>query len=65
MCTTCSESFLDFDGLKALGGLGSISWFLSFVYGILSGRDDKIGVPRKPMLFWTAYNAVVIYTTLF
>ena len=57
-------SFLDYDGLKALG-LGSISWFLYHLYGILSGRDDKLGVPRKPMLFWMAYHAVVIYTTLF
>lgn len=57
-------TMLDYDGLKALG-LGSISWVVSHLYGILSGTDDKLGVPRKPMLFWLAYHAVVIYSTLF
>lgn len=57
-------SFLDYDGLKAVG-LGSVSWLLSLVYGIVSGRDDKLGIPRNPMLFWLVYHAVVIYTTLF
>ena len=57
-------TFLDYDGLKAVG-LGSISWFLFHAYGIVSGRDDKLGVARNPMLFWLAYHAAVIYTTLF
>ena len=55
-------SFLDYNGLKAVG-LGSISWFIYHIYGTVSGRDDKLGVPRNPMLFWLAYHAAVIYTT--
>jgi len=57
-------SFLDYDGLKAVG-LGSVSWFIYHIYGIVSGMDDKLGVPRKPMLFWLAYHATIMYTTLF
>jgi len=57
-------SFLDYDGLRAVG-LGSVSWFILHVYGIVSGKYDKLGIPRNPMLFWLALHAAVIYTTLF
>ena len=57
-------SFLDYNGLKAVG-LGSVSWFLLNSYAFVSGVDNKLGVPRRPRLFWLAYHAAIIYTTLF
>ena len=56
-------SFFDYDGLKAVG-LGSVSWFLLHLYGVVSGTDEKLGIPLNPRLFWMAFNAVIVYTLL-
>lgn len=57
-------SLFDYTGLRAVG-LGSVSWFTLHVYGIVSGTDDKLGISLNSRLFWLAYNAAIIYTTLF
>ena len=56
-------SFLDYDALQAVG-VGSFSWLFYHIWGMFGGRDDKLGMPRNPMLFWMAYHAFVIYMTL-
>ena len=57
-------SFLDYDGLKA-GSLGIVPCFVLNAYAFVSGMDDKLGVPRNSRLFWLAYHAIIMYTTLF
>ncbi len=56
-------SIFDYDALKAIG-VGSLSWLIYHLWGMFGGRDEKLGVPTKPMVFWTAYHIFVIYMTL-
>ncbi len=56
-------SFLDYDGLKAVG-VGFVPCFILNAYAFVSGMDDNLGVPRNSRLFWLAYHAIIMYTTL-